>query len=167
MNVEGMVTGFSTADLCDEYKGDLQILDPAFMSFGKPIFSGEIHTVSVLEDNSLVREILERPGNGRVLVISGRGIESPALVGDNLGKLAVENKWVGIVVNGAVRDTPFLNLLPVGVRARRVFPARAWGGGTGDEGQVVRFGGVVFRPGSWLYADEDGVVLADRRLSSD
>jgi regulator of ribonuclease activity A len=29
---------------------------------------------------------------------------------------------------------------------------------------VVRIQGVVVRPGEWLYADEDGTVIADRPL---
>jgi len=29
----------------------------------------------------------------------------------------------------------------------------------------VTFGGVTFNPGAWLYADEDGILLADTPLT--
>jgi regulator of ribonuclease activity A len=29
---------------------------------------------------------------------------------------------------------------------------------------MLRFGGVSFTPGHWLYADEDGIVLAETAL---
>jgi regulator of ribonuclease activity A len=35
-------------------------------------------------------------------------------------------------------------------------------GGRAD--RPVRFAGVLFRPGDWLYADSDGVLVADRAL---
>ena len=36
-------------------------------------FAGPIETVRVFEDNTLVREALETPGRGRVLVVDGGG----------------------------------------------------------------------------------------------
>lgn len=156
---------FSTADLCDAFTSGLQVLTSIFPAFGgNTSFAGEIYTVRVHDDNALVREILGRPGRQRVLVVAGRGAESQALVGDKLGALAVANGWVGIVVDGAVRDTRLLATFPLGIRARRAFPARVRGGDPGEEGQPVDFGGVTFRPGAWLYADEDGIVVADRNI---
>jgi regulator of ribonuclease activity A len=34
----------------------------------------------------------------------------------------------------------------------------------GQTGKVVQIQGVWVRPGDWLYADEDGIVVADRNL---
>ncbi|NED52556.1 S-adenosylmethionine--2-demethylmenaquinone methyltransferase, partial [Micromonospora aurantiaca] len=34
----------------------------------------------------------------------------------------------------------------------------------GEVDVPVTFGGVEFRPGDWLYSDEDGIVVAAREL---
>ncbi len=65
----------------------------------------------------MVRAALETPGEGRVLVVDGGGSLRCALVGGNLAKLACDNGWVGVVVNGCVRDVAEINDCDVGVRA--------------------------------------------------
>ena len=65
---------FLTTDLCDEYSDTLQVATPMFQSYGGHTrFCGEIQTVKVFEDNSLVREALAQPGHGKVLVVDGGG----------------------------------------------------------------------------------------------
>ena len=47
-----------TADLCDEYADWLKLCKTAFYSYGKKKeFNGEIRTVEVYEDNSIVKEL--------------------------------------------------------------------------------------------------------------
>ncbi|MFM2108671.1 MAG: hypothetical protein RLZZ513_1739, partial [Pseudomonadota bacterium] len=112
---------FSTCDLCDanEQKltdGALSVLPPVFKKFGKRSrFSGPARTLKVFEDNVLVRAALETPGEGSVLVIDGGGSLRCALVGGNLGVLAQNNGWAGIIVNGCVRDSEELNQCDVGI----------------------------------------------------
>lgn len=81
-----------------------------------------IVTLRCFEDNSLVRDILSRPGKGKVLVIDGHGSVNRALLGDQLALLAVQNEWQGIVVYGAVRDVVTLSGLNLGVKALGVCP---------------------------------------------
>ena len=51
----------ATANLCDEYIDKLQVAEPVFINIGgKSCFEGEIHTLKVFEDNSLVRAALEK-----------------------------------------------------------------------------------------------------------
>jgi regulator of ribonuclease activity A len=50
------------------------------------------------------------------------------------------------------------------VKALGSNPRRAAKDGTGETGVPVTFGGVDLSPGAWLYSDEDGIVLAPRRL---
>ncbi len=97
---------FTTADLCDGYPELVQVAQPEFREYGGLAkFSGPIETLSVFEDNALVRQILETDGGGRVLVIDGGGSRRCALVGGRLGVVAYENGWAGLVINGSVRDT--------------------------------------------------------------
>jgi regulator of ribonuclease activity A len=160
---------FATCDLLDGHEGkdglDIQVVAPMFKSYGAhPRFCGRIATLKVFEDNSLVREALASPGEGRVLVVDGGGSLRCALVGDQLGALGVKNRWAGIVVWGCIRDSVAINGQAIGVRALDTNPRKSIKKGAGDKDVTVTFGGVSFRPGDWLYADEDGVIVSNRPL---
>ena len=160
-------TSYATTDLSDAHP-EAQVCAPLFRDFGgKRAFHGPIATVKVFEDNALVRATLETPGNGRVLVVDGGGSLRCALVGGLLGELAVKNGWTGIVVNGCVRDTVELAAQDVGVKALAVHPRKSEKGlHSAQADRVVEFAGVRFHPGAWLYADADGIVVADTAIHS-
>jgi regulator of ribonuclease activity A len=156
---------FSTADLCDAFGDAVQTAAPLFREFGAAAsFAGPIATVQVLDDNALVRAALEGAGGGRVLVVDGGGSTRCALVGGRLAQLAQANGWVGLVVNGCVRDSSQIAGLAVGVRALAAVPRKSGKAGTGQRDVAVAFAGVTFTPGHWLYADGDGIVVAARDL---
>lgn len=161
---------FATCDLCDANEdqlaaGTLAVLPPVFLSFGKrQKFSGPASTLKVFEDNVLVRSTLETPGNGQVLVVDGGGSLRCALVGGNLGQLAEKNGWAGIVVNGCIRDSAEINACDIGVRALGLHPQRSVRKGLGDRDLRVTIAGVAVNPGDWIYADEDGVLVARNKL---
>jgi regulator of ribonuclease activity A len=123
-----------------------------------------IATVQVLEDNVLVRQALEEPGLGRVLVIDGGGSLRCALLGDMLATLARDNGWAGVIVNGCVRDSQAIGALKVGVMALATHPRKSAKLGQGARDVPVTFAGVTFRPGQMVYADRDGIVVAARPL---
>ncbi|HUL05825.1 MAG TPA: ribonuclease E activity regulator RraA [Candidatus Acidoferrum sp.] len=159
-----------TTDLCDANEprladGTLRVLSPVFRSLGKvEAFAGEAVTLKVFEDNTLVRDTLDTPGQGRVLVVDGGGSMRCALVGGNLGLLAEKNNWAGIIVNGCVRDTVELSGCNVGIRALAVHPQKSQKRGAGERDVTLWMPGAVVRPGNWIYADADGVIVADERL---
>jgi regulator of ribonuclease activity A len=150
----------ATTDLSDEHP-EAQVCDPVFQSWGgRSTFSGLIATLKIFEDNTMVRDAVEQPGEGRVLVVDGGGSLRCALVGGNLAVLAAQNGWAGVVVNGAVRDVEEIDAQPIGVRALAAHPRRSEKGmHSGQAGIPVIFAGVVFREGEWLCADRDGVVV--------
>jgi len=155
----------STADLCDAHPHDVQVAEPVLRDFGGVrAFSGAIVTVHVHDDNVLVRHALNHPGEGRVLVVDGEGSLRCALLGDQLGQMAADHGWSGVVVNGCVRDVARLSRLPVGVKALAACPNKSAKEGKGRHNVSVRFAGVSFEPGAWVYADEDGLVVASKRL---
>ena len=172
-----MTLSFATCDLCDTYKndssGDFKVLPPVFRDFGAARkFCGPVVTVKCFEDNSLVKAALDSPGFeetptgrvGKVLVVDGGGSLRRALLGGNLGAAAVKNGWAGIVVDGCVRDVAELALLEVGIRALASMPLPTEKRNEGQKDIAVQLQGVWVRPGDWLYADEDGMVLSARRL---
>ncbi len=155
----------ATADLCDEHINKLQVAEPIFIDFGgETCFEGEIHTLKVFEDNAFVRAALEKNGSGKVLVVDGGGSFRCALVGDNLAALAIKNKWRGIVVNGCIRDSKIIADMNIGVKALNTIPIKSIKRNEGQENIDVRFAGVDFKPGAYLYADEDGMVVSEFQL---
>lgn len=163
---------FSTCDLCDVHEdklanGTLLVLPPVFQHFGKRIaFSGSAVTLKVFEDNVMVRTALDSPGHGSVLVVDGGGSLRCALVGGNLGKLAEKNGWAGVIVHGCVRDVDELAACDIGLRALAVHPRRSVRKGLGDSGLGVFVAGVMVRPGDWIYADRDGVLVSHGPLDT-
>lgn len=152
----------ATADLSDAHP-EAQVCEPAFADYGGVLaFHGPIVTLKVFEDNAMVRSTLETAGQGRVLVIDGGGSLRCALVGGNLGALAARNGWAGIVVNGCIRDSLEMTEQPIGVKALGTTPRKSQKGlHQGHLDRVVEFAGVRFTPGGWVYADVDGIVVAD------
>ncbi len=156
---------FSTPDLCDAFGDEVRVAEPVFRDFGGVrSFAGEVETLRVFEDNALVRAALETPGRGRVLVVDGGGSLRTALVGGNLAVLAARNGWSGIVVYGAVRDAAELGTAALGIKALALSPRRSAKRGDGERQVSVTFAGITLTPGHHLWADEDGLLVADRPL---
>lgn len=158
---------FKTTDLCDENENDpsLQIAEPLFNDYGAiTAFCGPIATVKVHKDNVLARQMLETPGEGRVLVIDGEASMWCALLGDMVAQIASDNGWSGIVINGGVRDSAEIAKIKIGVKARFIIPRRSKKEGKGRQNLSLGFAGVIFIPGDYLYADEDGILISKRDL---
>lgn len=161
---------FSTCDFCDllkdDHSGAFRVLPPVFQDYGgRAAFAGPVVTVKCHEDNSLVKQILEQEaGEGRVLVVDGAGAVSRSLVGGKIAAAAARNGWAGVLVYGAVRDVAELRATPLGVRALALTPMPTSRAGQGQSNVPVLLQGVCVRPGEWLYADADGMVVSDRAL---
>lgn len=154
----------STCDLCDLHKhdssGSFRVLPPVFNSYGRRMrFAGPISTVKCFEDNTAVKAALEEPGRGRVLVVDGGGSLRRALVGGNIAASAAVNGWAGIVVDGCVRDGAELAATDLGIRALALMPMPTDRKNQGLRDGVLSIQGITVRPGEWLVADEDGIVV--------
>ncbi len=131
---------------------------------GTAAFGGEIVTVNCFEDNALIKQLAGEAGNARVMVVDGGGSRRRALLGDVIGAMAVANNWAGFIIYGSVRDVDELAKLPLGVLALGAIPMRPDQHGQGDLNVPVTFGGVTFATGQFVYADNNGVVCAERAL---
>ncbi len=158
----------ATADLCDQHSEIVRIAKPVFRSYGgRAAFAGPVRTLRVLEDNSLVRTALEQPGGGAVLVVDGGGSRNCALLGDLLGALAVRNDWAGIVINGCIRDSKQIATMALGVLALATHPRKSRKQNRGEADVTINIAGIAVAPGDYLYADEDGLIVADAPLDLD
>jgi regulator of ribonuclease activity A len=161
---DDMTTITSTCDLCDLHKGDtsgaFRVLPPVFRSFGgRTAFAGPVSTVKCFEDNTSVKALLDSPGHGRVLVVDGAGSLRRALIGGNIAASAARHGWAGVVVDGCVRDLAELAACDVGIWALAPMPLPTERRQAGLIDQPVQVQGVTVRPGDWLVADADGIVV--------
>ncbi len=158
-----------TTDLCDENealfdRGELQVLS-GLLSFGaRERFCGPARTIKLFEDNSVLAQAVKEPGNGEVLVVDAGGSTRCAVLGGNLARSAADNGWAGVIVYGAVRDAAEIDGCGIGVRALAQPPRRSVKRGEGQRDLVVSFAGARVRPGDWIYADRDGVLVSAIRL---
>lgn len=154
-----------TPDICDAHP-EVRVLDPLFVNFGGiEAFCGPVRTIKCFEDNSRVKEAVSEPGDGAVLVVDAGGSQRCALLGDMLAEKAADNGWAGVVMYGCVRDVDALAETELGVQALGAHPRRSEKRGEGQRDIAVTFAGTTIQPGQWLYADNNGILIADRRLA--
>ena len=155
----------SLPDISDKYSDEIQIGKLILNSYGKiKSVAGEIYTVSCSDDNSIVKKALASEGNNKVLIIDASGVSHASMVGDQIAESAVKNNWAGIVVNGCVRDVEELKNLPIGIFAKGVVAQKTNKKNHGFEDVLISFGSVVMTSGKWIYIDQNGWLVADKKL---
>lgn len=160
------MTQYVTPDLCDEYPELIQVVEPMFNNYGgRESFGGEIVTLKAFEDNSKVRELVATDGKGKVMVVDGGGSLRRAMLGDMLAEKAAKNGWEGIIIYGCIRDVDVIMETDLGVQALATNPLKTDKKGLGEVNVEVKFGGVVFVPGQYVYADNNGVIVSPEPLS--
>ena len=157
---------YLTPDLCDAYPDLIQVVEPMFSNFGgRDSFGGQIVTLKCFEDNSLVKEQIALDGKGKVLVVDGGGSLRCAMLGDMVAEQASKNGWEGLLIYGCVRDVDMLAQTDLGVQALASHPKKSEKRGIGELNVSVTFGGVTFKPGDYLYADNNGVIISPSPLT--
>lgn len=155
----------ATADLVDSHDDQVRLCQIQWRWFGRRRgFHGQAVTLKCFEDNSLIRAALSEAGHGKVLVVDGAGSLRCALVGDQIAALGQRNGWAGVIINGAIRDGDALDGMDFAVLARGRAPKKSAKTGQGWRDVPVTFGEVTFTPGAMVYADGDGVLVADAPL---
>ncbi len=131
---------------------------------GRDRFGGEIVTVKCFEDNSCVKQLVETDGLGRVMVVDGGGSMRRACLGDMLAEKASVNGWSGLIIYGCIRDVDEIMITDIGVQALGIHPMKTDKKGVVETQVPVTFGGVTFHPGHYVYADNNGIVVAPQQL---
>lgn len=159
------MTQYITPDLCDAYPDLVQVVEPMFNNYGaRTSFGGQIVTVKCFEDNSKVKELVGTPGQGKVMVVDGGASMRKALLGDMLAEKAAKNGWEGLIIYGCIRDVDAIMDTELGVQALGTVPLKTDKRDIGDVNVPVKFGGVEFIPGHYVYADNNGVIVSAQEL---
>lgn len=106
-------------------------------------------------------EAIDAAEPGSVLVIDVRG-EPPAVWGEEASKSCISRGVAGVVINGACRDTREIRELGFPVFSATVCPQAGDPKGLGMIGVTLKIGETSVRPGDWVIADDDGVVVVPR-----
>ena len=160
---------WSCADICDKYEDDRDVSYPESIPFrhftSMTKFWGKIRTVSCLDDNSKVKEILSTDGKGMILVVDGSASMRRALMGDLIADSAIKNNWKAVVINGVIRDSDVISGLDsLGIYALGTNPRKTDRRNLGIIDVPVTFAGVTCRPNEWIYVDHDGFIVSRKQL---
>lgn len=109
-------------------------------------------------DNAGIHQALTIAGPGDVLVVSGGGDPSRALIGELVAHRAINRGVCGMIIDGAVRDVQQLREVGFPVWAVGTSPAGPYKTGPYRVRTDVAVGGVVVHPGDIIVADSDGVT---------
>ncbi len=154
-----------TADLIDDHADKMQLVHLPFRKFGQKAFiGGKIETVKCFEDNTVMRKLLQSPGEGRILVVDGGASTRVAILGDKMAGWAIDNGWQGLIINGAIRDSVEVDAMDIAVFALGTSPVRSAKEDWSHAKRAVTFGGVQFESGEYVYADADGVLYSSVNL---
>ena len=155
----------NTADICDGNADVVKVCSKTFQKYGrKGMFHGCIRTVKCWQDNSMVKKLLNSPGQGNVLVVDGQGCMNRALLGDQIAQAMMDNKWEGVIINGFIRDSELVSSMDVGVRALGTCPMKTVKLDKGEIDIPISFGDIEFIPGQYVYCDQDGIVTTPGKV---
>ena len=148
----------STANISDarHRQGELPGLRPVYPGIR---MAGRIVTVRTYPgDWAKPVEAIDVAGPGDVLVIDAGGM-GPAVWGELATHSARERGLAGVVIFGAVRDTPEIRALEFPVFSILVTPTAGEPKGFGEIDVPVTVAGRRVHPGDWIAGDDDGVVV--------
>lgn len=159
---------FNTADLCDENQDkNIQVLSSEFKNYGGLNgFCGQIITIKLDKSNwDLLSMLRDENGNEKIVVVDVNR-EFYGVVGDKLSSFAERNNYKAIIINGYVRDVKETSKFNIGLIALGTCPLRNFEKTNGERNIELKFGGVTFNNGDFLYADEDGIIICSEELNA-
>ena len=155
----------TTSLFSDLYADKLEYFDSIFKSYGqKHRFYGSIITLKSFEDLLSIRNELSNSGKGKVLIIDGGASQNYSIFDEILANEALKNNWEGIIINGNIRNSNKINELEIGVKALGEVVKRAREKYFGEKDNEIEIAGTRVRNGDIVMADEDGIVVFEKKI---
>lgn len=101
---------------------------------------------------------------GDIIVIDAGGT-GPAIWGELATHSSVQRGLGGVVIDGALRDSPEIMDMKFPAFSKLVMPNAGEPKGFGEIGVPVTVGNMRVEPGDWLLGDDDGVVVLPRAIA--
>ncbi len=148
----------STPNVSDAMHRAKAIPDVHPLVRGKKVV-GKAVTVSTMDgDWAKAVEAIDKAGKGDVIVIRCSG-DSAAVWGELATRSCINRGIAGAIIYGAVRDVDDIRELGYPVFAKREVPNAGEPKGFGEIGVTIDCGGVTVKPGDWIVADDNGVMV--------
>ena len=109
-------------------------------------------------------EAIDVAAPGQIIVIDAAGAP-PAVWGELATESAKNKSLAGLVVHGAVRDTAEIRELGFPVWATHVVSHAGDPHGLGEINCPIEIGRQEIRPGDWIVADDDGVMVLPKAIA--
>ncbi|HZQ49798.1 MAG TPA: RraA family protein [Candidatus Dormibacteraeota bacterium] len=151
-----------TSALASDAAGGQGVLEPILCALraGASVAAPAATVRVTLDDNLDVRHALQAGGlRGKVLVVAGGSRSRAACMGGNVARELADAGVVAVVTDAPVRDSAEIAALGLAVWSRGLTPIRPGKSGGGEVGGQVELAGVRVRPGDWVIADDDGIVV--------
>jgi 4-hydroxy-4-methyl-2-oxoglutarate aldolase len=143
-------------------KDHLKVAGPAFTCLG--VQTGDIRN----DDTPMLIKMLETVTAHSVVVLSASGDRSSSHWGEIMTLSAKQRGSTGAVVDGGLRDAPFILKLNFPVFTDFYMPASSISRWELKEFQgVTKVGEVSVYPGDYVFGDMDGVVVIPRGLTEE
>ena len=111
-------------------------------------------------------EAIDVAKKGDVLVIDTGGV-GPAIWGELATHSAIQRGLAGVVIDGAIRDTPDIIQLKFAAFTRLIMPNAGEPKGLGEIGVPVMVGKRKVETGDWILGDGDGVVALPKSMAAE
>ena len=109
-------------------------------------------------DNLMVHKALKMAEKGDVIVVDAGGDLTHAMVGEMMLSHAIAVGVVGIVINGAVRDSGWIKASNFPVFAKGITHRGPYKDGPGEINVPIALDGMVIEPGDLMLGDDDGLL---------
>lgn len=113
-------------------------------------------------DALFLQKVADVAGPGDVIVVDAGGCKDCAIIGERIGGYMQKRGIVGVVVDGAVRDTAGLIEFGFPTFARAVTPRIYGTQGPGAINVPISCGGITVNPGDLIIGDDDGVAVVPK-----
>ena len=111
-------------------------------------------------------EAIDIAGPGSVVVIAAGGAP-PAVWGELATNTSVQKGLAGVVIDGAIRDTPEIRKLNFPAFARHICSNAGEPKGMGEIGVPIVISGIRICPGDWIIGDDDGVIVVPKQRAAE
>lgn len=126
--------------------------------------SGKVATVKTRQDDwGTSLKAIETASKGEIIFISCDG-DDVGVWGEMFSKYSQERGLGGTVIYGAARDVKAVRELNYPVFSRTIVPHA---GNPSAEGEIdipLECGGIMVKPGDWVFGDDCGVVLVPKNI---
>jgi 3-hexulose-6-phosphate synthase/6-phospho-3-hexuloisomerase len=155
----------SSANISDAMHRVSNLKGIKLLSGGGEKFFGKAITVRTHPgDWAKPLEALDIAKKGDVIVIDSGGVE-PAVWGELASWSAKKKKVSGVVVWGAIRDLEEIKKIKFPLAAKIICSHAGEPRGFGEINVPIRIFNVLIKPGDYVIADEDGVIVVPKENS--